>query len=207
MKGKFITFEGIDGCGKTTISREIKKQLEKEGYEVVYSREPGGIMIAEEIRKVILDPKNQAMEGRTEALLYAASRRQHLIEKILPALDAGKIVLCDRFIDSSLAYQGYARGIGINAVYQMNAFAIEGHMPDVTLFLRIDVQTGLARMSQRNGKDRLEMEGSSFQEKVYEGYEKVIALYPDRIQVVDALQDLQSVYEQCYKIIKEILHD
>ena len=134
-KGLFITFEGNDGSGKTTISKNIYEKLKKMGYPVIYTREPGGIDIAEQIRNVILNPKNTAMDARCEALLYAASRRQHLVEKVLPALDKGQIVLCDRFLDSSLVYQGIARGIGVQEVYDINAFAIEGHLPDATIFL------------------------------------------------------------------------
>lgn len=124
-KGLFITFEGNDGCGKTTISTQVYEKMKEAGYPVIYTREPGGIDIAEQIRGVILDPKNTAMDARTEALLYAASRRQHLVEKVLPALANGMIVLCDRFIDSSLAYQGIGRNIGIDEILKINEFAIE----------------------------------------------------------------------------------
>ena len=133
-KGLFITFEGNDGSGKTTISKLAYERLKEMGYPVIYTREPGGIDIAEQIRKVILDPANTAMDERCEALLYAASRRQHLVEKVLPALNEGSIVLCDRFVDSSLAYQGVARNLGIDEVYNMNLFAIKDVMPDKTLF-------------------------------------------------------------------------
>ena len=134
-KGQFIAFEGCDGSGKTTVSRAVYERLKEEGYDVIYTREPGGIEISEQIRNVILDPKNVTMDERTEALLYAASRRQHLMEKVLPALEQGKIVLSDRYVLSSLAYQGYARGIGIEEVWRINEFAIEDHMPDHTIFL------------------------------------------------------------------------
>ena len=127
-RGWFIVFEGCDGSGKTTVSQGVYQNLIDKGYPVIYTREPGGIDIAEQIRNVILDPKNTAMDSKTEALLYAASRRQHLVEKVIPALEAGKIVICDRFIDSSLAYQGYARHLGIENVYAINQFAVEGHM-------------------------------------------------------------------------------
>lgn len=148
-KGLFITFEGNDGCGKTTVSTKVYESLKEKGEPVVYTREPGGIDIAEQIRAVILDPNNTAMDARTEALLYAASRRQHLTEKILPALAEGKIVLCDRFIDSSLAYQGIGRGIGMDEVLQINEFAIENHMPDATIFFSVSLETGWKRVSQR----------------------------------------------------------
>ena len=155
-KGLFITFEGNDGSGKTTISKMAYEKLMDMGYPVVYTREPGGIDIAEQIRHVILDPKNTAMDARCEALLYAASRRQHLVEKVLPALAKHQIVLCDRFVDSSLVYQGIARGIGIEEVYKINEFAIEGHLPDATIFLHVVLHTGLSRIETRGEKDRLD---------------------------------------------------
>ena len=129
-KGVFITFEGNDGAGKTTVCKVIYKKLLEQGYDVIYTREPGGSQIAEKIRDILLNTHNQSMDPRTEALLYAASRRQHLVEKILPALEKKQIVLCDRFIDSSLAYQGYARKIGMSSIWSINQFAIDGHMPD-----------------------------------------------------------------------------
>ena len=128
MKGLFITFEGNDGSGKSSVIEAIKLELEKRGYDIVYSREPGGSKIAEKIREVILDKDNMGMDDKTESLLYAASRREHIMKTILPALNDGKIILCDRFLDSSLAYQGYARGIGIDNVYEMNQF-FERHLP------------------------------------------------------------------------------
>ena len=138
MTGKFITLEGPEGSGKTTVSKELAKILNESGYKVLLTREPGGVDIAEQIRNVILDKKNTKMDARTEALLYAAARRQHLVEKVLPALKEGYIVLCDRFVDSSLAYQGVARNLGIDEVYNMNLFAINDVMPDKTLFFDID---------------------------------------------------------------------
>jgi dTMP kinase len=141
-KGCFITFEGPDGSGKTTVSSYVVKTLIELGYDVVHTREPGGVDIAEQIRRVILDPKNTKMDVKTEVLLYAASRRQHLIEKILPALEADKIVICDRFVDSSLAYQGVARGVGFDEVYTVNRFAIDDHLPELTIYLDLSAQTG-----------------------------------------------------------------
>ena len=137
MKGKFITLEGPDGSGKTTISKIVYDKLSAEGYKILLTREPGGIDISEQIRNIILDKKNITMEARTEALLYAAARRQHLIEKVKPALDNDYIVICDRFVDSSLVYQGVARKIGIDEVYQINLFAIGDIMPDLTVFFDI----------------------------------------------------------------------
>lgn len=192
-KGLFITFEGNDGSGKTTISTRVYEKMKELGYPVLYTREPGGIDIAEQIRKIVLDPKNTAMDARTEALLYAASRRQHLVEKVLPALAEGRIVLCDRFIDSSLAYQGVGRDIGIDEVYRINEFAIEGHMPDATIFLSVSLAEGLRRVSVRGEKDRLDGESLSFHEKVAQGYELVQKQYAKRMTIIDANKDIETV--------------
>ena len=204
-KGKFITFEGNDGCGKTTISNRIYKQLLAEGYPVIMTREPGGIDIAEQIRGVILNPKNITMDGRCEALLYAAARRQHLVEKVIPALKQGKIVLCDRFIDSSLAYQGVARGLGIDEVHNINEFAIDDAMPDATILLRVDAEIGLARIASRQQKDRLDEESEKFHHLVAKGYDEVVKRYPKRIHIIDATQSEEAVYEATYKLIKELV--
>ena len=146
-KGLFITLEGPDGSGKTSVASLLKERLTAEGHDIVHTREPGGVAIAEQIRDVILDPANTAMDARTEALLYAASRRQHLTEKVIPALEAGKIVLCERFLDSSLAYQGFGRELGMEDILAVNAFAIGDAMPDMTLYLDIDEELGLSRIA------------------------------------------------------------
>lgn len=205
QKGIFITFEGNDGSGKTTISTKVYETLKNKGYPVLYTREPGGIEIAEQIRSIILDPNNTEMDARTEALLYAASRRQHLIEKVLPALKQGKIVLCDRFIDSSLAYQGVGRNIGMKEVFDMNAFAIEGHMPDVTIFLSVSLKTGMKRVAQRGNLDRMDQESMEFHKRVAEGYESVKLKYADRMVMIDAEQEMEKVYEATLRQVEEIL--
>lgn len=205
MSGKFITFEGNDGCGKTTISSRIYETLKAEGYDVIFTREPGGISISEQIRSVLLDPKNTTMDGRTEALLYAAARRQHLVEKVIPALEEGKIVLCDRFIDSSLAYQGVARGLGIDEVYTVNEFAIDSHMPDATIFLKVDAEVGMARIASRGEKDRLDEEGEKFHRLVAQGYDEVLKRYQSRIHVVDAEQEVDQVFADTYRLIKDLV--
>lgn len=206
QKGKFITFEGPDGSGKTTVSTAVVEKLKEAGIPVLYSREPGGSAIAEQIRNVILDPKNTAMDARTEALLYAASRRQHLKEIIEPALDKGINVICDRFIDSSLAYQGYGRHIGEKEVYQINEFAIESHMPDKTIFLKISAEDGLARIQKRSFLDRLDQESITFHDDVFNGYEKVVEKYKDRMIIVDASKEVDAVIEDAYKAVMEILN-
>ena len=203
MKGFFITFEGPDGSGKTTISTAVQKRLVEMGYDAIYTREPGGIDIAEQIRNVILDPKNTAMDPKTEALLYAASRRQHLVEKVIPALEAGKIVICDRFIDSSLAYQGYARHLGIDNVFAINQFAVEGHMPDTTIFLNLNYNDGLKRIETRTFKDRLDLETNTFHQEVSMGYQKVLEKYQHRMKVVDASQEIEKVVEDSLKLVLE----
>lgn len=195
-RGWFITVEGGEGAGKTTVIALMKEALEKKGVAAVVTREPGGIGIAEQIRAVILDKANVAMDGRTEALLYAAARRQHLVEKVAPALAEGKAVICDRFIDSSLAYQGYARGLGIDEVWAVNAFAIEGMMPDVTLFLDIEPERGLARIysDKQREVNRLDLEGIWFHQKVREGYKLLCERFPDRIVTIDADRSIEQVF-------------
>ncbi|MXQ72622.1 dTMP kinase [Clostridiaceae bacterium DONG20-135] len=204
-KGLFITFEGNDGAGKTTISKLVYERMLDKGYPVIYTREPGGIKIAEQIRKVILDPENIEMDAKTEALLYAASRRQHLIEKVLPAIEQGKIVLCDRFIDSSLAYQGVGRQLGIKEVFEINQFAIEGHMPDATVFLSLPPETGLSRIKSRAFKDRLDQETESFHQRVALGYEQILKQFAERMHIVDASQSIDKVAEQAYEEVIGVL--
>ena len=202
-RGLFITVEGPEGAGKSTILSELYHQLVQDGFDVVQTREPGGISIAEQIREVILNTENTEMDKRTEALLYAAARRQHLVEKVIPALDAGKIVMCDRFIDSSLAYQGNARGIGMEEVMDINQFAIEDKMPDLTLYFDIDPEEGLKRIAKHNGREvnRLDLESVEFHTHVREGYQKVMKQYPDRIRVVDASKSKEEVFNDAYEIV------
>lgn len=207
MKGKFITFEGPDGSGKGTIIKYVKKFLEKNNIDYILTREPGGIEISEEIREIILNKKHLNMDERTEALLYAAARRQHLVEIVIPALEKGKIVICDRFVDSSLAYQGFARGIGIDEVLKINQFAINKLMPDLTIFLNVRPEVGLERInkSKVRKKDRLDLESLDFHKKVYEGYSKVLERYPNRITSVDAEQSIKEVSDQSVKVIKTFI--
>lgn len=205
-KGLFITLEGGEGSGKSTQIKVIEKYLESMALDYVTTREPGGIRISESIREVILDKNNTEMDGKTEALLYAAARRQHLVEKVIPALCEGKIVICDRFIDSSLAYQGYARGIGMKEVFEINSFAIDGYMPDLTILLDLDVREGLARVNERSGEiNRLDLEDIKFHELVREGYIKLLKEHPNRIKRIDASASLDDVSERIINIIKEII--
>ncbi|MGN8648206.1 dTMP kinase [Gracilibacillus sp. HCP3S3_G5_1] len=203
----FITFEGGEGAGKSTILTRLAQRLTEEGYQVIKTREPGGIPIAERIRDIILDTKNTMMDARTEALLYAAARRQHLVEKVEPALAEGKIVLCDRFVDSSLAYQGAARGLGVEEVFQINQFAIAGQMPDLTLFFDIKPEEGLKRINKNAEREqnRLDLESLAFHQQVYEAYQQLLEKFPDRIERIDAKFDIIEVEEQSYKKIKAYL--
>ena len=206
MKGYFITLEGPDGSGKSTVAGIIIDRLIKDGYEVVHTREPGGIEISEQIRNIILDPKNTAMDAKTEALLYAASRRQHLVERVFPAVEAGKIVICERFLDSSLAYQGYGRQIGAEEVLGINLFAIDNTYPDLTIYLDIDEQAGLDRLKDREFKDRLDQESIDFHHRVNEGYKKVVEKFSDRIKVVDASKTIDEVCEDVYALILGLIN-
>ena len=203
----FITFEGGEGAGKSTAIKRIVEKLTSEGYEIVLTREPGGTPIAEEIRNVILDKKNTAMDPRTEALLYAASRRQHLVDEVIPALKEGKLVLCDRFLDSSLAYQGGARGIGIDTVYNMNLFATEGMLPDLTILYDIKPEEGLARIAANSQREvnRLDVEKLTFHNKVRDSFHELAKKFPERFVIVDASKTPDEVFEDAYKAIEDRL--
>lgn len=207
MRGIFITFEGPEGAGKTTIIQMLAEEMQKNGMKVMITREPGGIQIAEQIRQVILDRKNTAMDARTEALLYAAARRQHLIEKVVPALNAGFIVLCDRFIDSSLAYQGYARKLGMEEVWSINQFAIQDTMPDQTIYFDIDPEIGLKRIKKHQGREvnRLDLENMEFHYDVRKGYQLLVERYPERITTVDASESIELVYQSTSTIINRYI--
>lgn len=202
-QGMFITFEGPEGAGKTTVLSKLSDALLEQGFKVLQTREPGGISISEQIREVLLNKDNVLMDERTEALLYAAARRQHLVEKVLPALEKGYMVLCDRFIDSSLAYQGYARGLGVESVYEINRFAIGETMPNLTLYFDIDPKEGLARIQSNQNREvnRLDMEKLSFHEKVREGYLMLVDRFPERIKVVDASATIDMVLEKSLNVI------
>lgn len=199
----FITFEGPEGSGKTTVIQQVAERLETE-YDVVLTREPGGVKTGEQIREVLLEGDD--MDERTEALLFAASRREHLVGKVIPSLDEGKLVLCDRYIDSSLAYQGYARGIGIEEVKSINEFAINGLYPDRTIYLDVSVEVGRDRIlkNQRN-QNRLDQEDVLFHEKVVEGYRKIIHNESKRFIVIDANRSLEEVVNATYKSISKYL--
>ena len=200
----FITLEGTEGSGKTSAINIVVERLKKEGYTIVQTREPGGTPIAEQIRNVILDVGNTSLDARAEALLYAASRRQHLVEKVWPAIKEGKIVICDRYLDSSLAYQGGARGLGIDEVLNINLFATEHTMPDLTLLFDLDPEIGLARIRKNANREinRLDLEKLEFHKQVKETFLNLSKRFSDRFVVVDASLPLEEVAEIAYRAIK-----
>jgi len=197
----FITFEGGEGTGKTTLIKTIAKIL-SESHDVVTSREPGGSTIAEAIREIILDPKYKGVTPYTEALLLAASRAQHLDEVILPALAKNKIVLCDRYLDSSLAYQAYARDLGFKFILSINQYATE-HLPNLTFYIDLDPKVGMSRISGRDKYDRLDQETIDFHNKVRAGYLKVASMYPERVVTIDGNQSIESITNQIIAKIRE----
>lgn len=185
MKGTFITFEGCEGAGKSTQIRLLSQYLAEQGKECAVTREPGGSGISEAIRAVILDGKNTAMTDECEALLYAAARAQHLSDTVLPALEEGKTVLCDRYLFSSFAYQGYGRGLDMDFLRAVNSFALQGHMPDITLFLDIPPRSAFERKHGADQNDRIEQAGEAFHARVYQGYLRLAEEYPGQIVRVD----------------------
>lgn len=209
LSGKFITFEGLDGSGKTTVIRNVIKAFEQspDAGRFMYSREPGGNRIAEAIREIILSEEYAEMDARTEALLFAAARRQHLVENVLPALKNGKIIMSDRFVDSSLVYQGAGREIGMDAVAKINEFATNGLTPDLTLYFEIDPEVGLSRI-QNNRQDevnRLDKDQLDFYRRVHQGYLKLAQDNPQRIKVIDASQSIEKVTDDVLAILKQFL--
>lgn len=206
LNGKFITFEGPEGSGKTSVIEGIKQYFDDNNIDYITTREPGGIRIAEDIREIILNRENVEMDARAEALLFAAARGQHLAEKVVPALQEGKIVICDRFIDSSLAYQGHARGLGIEEVFAINKFAIGDMLPDLTIFIDVPPIVGLKRVFDNIRKvDRLDLEDLSFHEKVYEGYKLLSEKFHDRFIIVDGTNSKEQVIKDTIEVIKSVL--
>ena len=202
-KGYFITFEGGDGAGKSTQINRLMEHLENCGFDVILTREPGGTEIGEKIRNIILDPENKEMDAVTEAMLYAASRAQHVAQVIKPAIEEGKIVICDRFIDSSIAYQGFGRGLG-DSVSIINSYAVGEYMPDKTVLLKLKPQLGNKRISTRE-KDRIELEAESFHQAVFEGYETLEKMYPERIIGVDATGTIDEIHDIIRNHIDDLL--
>lgn len=203
MRGKFVTFEGCDGCGKSTQLSMLNAYLTEQGIAHVFTREPGGGKISEAIREILLNGKNAEMTDECEALLYSASRVQHLHDTVEPALAEGKLVICDRYVDSSLAYQAYARGLGEEFVAQINAYALKNYLPDATVFIDLTPEEAFARKHGADENDRLEQAGMAFHKRVYEGFDSLTKRYPQRFIRVNGRQTPQEIFKDVIKALKE----
>lgn len=203
MRGLFITLEGGDGAGKSTQIRNIEKYFLDKGMVVTHTREPGGTPISEKLRAILLDTENTGMDAVTEMLIYAAARAQHVREVVMPALERGEIVICDRFVDSSIAYQGFGRELG-SMVAEVNAHAIGGVMPDLTIWLDIDPETGKKRATKDKKPDRLELEPDAFHRRVREGYESIAKDDPRRFKRIDASGSVDTIREEIYSCLDSL---
>ena len=195
MSGLFITFEGVEGCGKSTQVARLKDRISSKGYSVVVTREPGGTPISESIRAILLDPENGALSQTTELLLYAAARAQHVDALIRPQVEAGAVVICDRFADSTKAYQGAGRKIGPEVIGRLNEIATRGLRPDITLLLDLPAEAGLARARQHGAFDRIEQEPLEFHRAVREAFLRIAGQEPGRVHTIDATQSEEAVAE------------
>lgn len=202
-KGLFISIEGSDGSGKSTQIKNIKRFFEDKGIDIIFTREPGGTPIGEKLREIILDRNLKEMSDMTEALLYAAARAQHVSQIIRPALEEGKIVICDRFVDSSIAYQGYGRGL-LEPVTVINNFAVEGCMPDLTFLMKMDPRVGRRRIKEEQ-QDRIELEQDDFHIRTFEGYLELQKRYPERIVSIDASRSIEAIKLDIYNKLEEVL--
>lgn len=202
IRGKFITFEGCDGCGKSTQLKLLSDYLSAQGVAHIFTREPGGGKISESIREILLNGKNAEMSDACEALLYAAARAQHLSDKVEPALQAGKLVVCDRYVDSSFAYQAYARGLGFDFIEKINAFALQNYLPDLTVFIELTPKEAFLRKNGADENDRLEQAGMAFHERVYQGYVELAKKYPERIVCVNGRQSPQAIFAEVLSLLK-----
>lgn len=203
MRGLFITLEGGDGAGKSTQIENIGSFFEKKGLVVVHSREPGGTRIGEKLRDILLDSSNTEMDDVTEMMIYAAARAQHVRELVKPALEEGSVVICDRFLDSSIAYQAYGRGLG-DMVNIVNSYATDGLPPDITFWMDIDPDAGRERVSKMGDFDRLEMEARDFHYRVYEGYKAIAKSNPERVKRIDASRSVEEISGEIIKYLEEI---
>lgn len=202
-KGKFITFEGCDGCGKSTQLKLLSDYLTKNNIPHIFTREPGGGKISEAIREILLNGKNSEMTDECEALLYSASRMQHLADRVIPALSSGKLVICDRYVDSSLAYQAYARGLGVDFIESINKLALTKYAPDATIFIDLTPEQAFARKKGADENDRLEQAGMEFHKRVYDGYQKVAEKYPARVIKINGNQTPSEIFSDVVKALKE----
>jgi dTMP kinase len=204
-KGIFITIEGTDGSGKTTQIKLIEEYLKQKGFDVIITREPGGTRVSEKIRDLILNPENTDITSITEMMLYASARAQLVAQLIKPALEEDKAVICDRFVDSSFAYQGFGRGVDLKTIADVNRVAVDGIYPDITFFLDIDPEVALKRRIESTGADRIEREKLEFHRKVYKGYKQISMLYPDRIKTIDAADTVEEIYAEIKEYLDELL--
>ena len=205
MQGLFVSMEGPDGAGKSTQIEQLRAYLTARGYDVIITREPGGTVISEAIRQIILNKEYTEMSPNTELLLYAAARAQLVQEVIRPALDAGKAVICDRFLESSVVYQGIARGLGVEKVYAVNDYALEGLRPQLTILLDLSAEEGLRRKKNQAELDRMEAQSTAFHEKVAQGYRDLAALAPERIVTIDATQDIETIHAAIVEKVEKLL--
>ena len=203
MKGKFITFEGSEGCGKSTQAKLLCGYLKRQGYEVVFLREPGGTEINEKIRKILLDKKNKSLSAECEMMLYMSSRAQIVEEIIKPALKDEKIVVCDRFLDSTLAYQGYGLGVDIKLIKDIGNFVTQGIKPHLTILLDVALKKGLGYRAA--SQDRIEQRSLRYHRKVREGYFKLAALEPKRIKVVRVAENKKVTQERIRKLVSDVI--
>ena len=206
MRGLFITLEGGDGAGKSTQIRNIERFFNEKGLVVVHTREPGGTDISEKLRGILLDRSNTEMTDVTEMLIYAAARAQHVRERVIPALERGEVVICDRFVDSSIAYQAYGRGLG-DMVAEVNSYAITGIMPDITFWLDVDPDTGRTRAAKAGEPDRLEREALDFHYRVYEGYKKIAESDPDRVKRIDASDTVENMSIRINEYLEDLCRE
>ena len=206
-RGYFLAFEGGEGAGKSIQVEILVSHLHEEGYQVVVTREPGGTRIGEQIRIITHDPENVDLDPIAEAYLMSAARAQHVAQIIEPALEAGKIVVCDRYVDSSVAYQGYGRKIGAEEISKLNQLAINGAIPDLSIFLDISPELSLKRRLKSNKvKDRLDLQQKDFYERVYQGYKKIVKIHSNRYEVIDASKSIETVASLIWKRVKEELN-
>ena len=204
MKGKFITVEGSDGSGKTTFINSATEYLIKKGYKVITTREPGGTVFSEKVRELLFDSSNE-IDAKTESLLFCVSRRDHIIKKIIPYVEEGYIVICDRFVDSSIAYQSYGRGLNKQDIIDINKYTTDGLEPDLTLYFNVDVEIGLSRTKGRGENNRMDNESLKFYKDVKRGYDELSNDYKERIKVIDANQDYEKVEKDAFKILEGFL--
>ncbi len=203
MRGKFVTFEGCDGCGKSTQLKMLSAYLTENNIPHIFTREPGGGAISEAIREILLSGKNGDMTDECEALLFAAARVQHLRDRVEPALREGKLVICDRYVDSSLAYQAYARELGREFIEKINAYALENYLPDLTVFIDLTPEAAFRRKHGADENDRMEQAGMTFHKRVYEGYSALANEYPERIARVDGERTPTEIFESVLALLKE----